>query len=730
MTPATPHPDWNEEQQRLKQTVEQVGLEIERKKQPSDAGVNAGVNAQIDAQNASQIAGLEAMRDEAYFARLDLTINAKPRTVYIGKQNFRSPNISVYSWRDGDLNGFSSLVYRPATPRMSYENDGREIELDLHLRRRLDVSATALNRITDDADFRGGSNQVLDADTLLRQRLETRDSLQPRDIITTIQVEQNELIRAPHDGAVIINGVAGSGKTMIAYHRLSVLLYERNNTGIRAERVLFIGPNRSFLEFMRGLLPSLEIGAIRQRTLADWMLNALKLESPITDFMLEQFTSLTVPREWKKQYWLDAKLFGDLRWNAVLQRYAQRLMRSLHFEGVALSFAAPELSLEATTPVSIPFSKEELQAWFSELQALPVSNARKREIFEERWDTALRTRFSEYARALGSNPSNTERQKAFRRLNAEVSRRTAQLYPSVGLSDYRALLSDPDLLEEFAPEFSPSEREQLQKTLPATRTQLDILELAGFYLLNVHAGMMTSESLDHVVIDEAQDVSPLQLQILAKAAHGSITILGDIAQSIHGYRGIGAWHQAESALTGISPSVTRADVLRSYRSTPAITRFNNEILRRTFKNAAVFAEVFQRSDEPVKLQFCPNEDQMLEVTLKDLRQWRDANKRSAVITRTAQQAVEIARNLERHGITAQVLTEGATPQADHVLVSSVALCKGMEFDAVAVLYADATNYQQVQYEGRLLYVACSRAMNSLSVYGVGKPTRYLPSGSS
>jgi DNA helicase II / ATP-dependent DNA helicase PcrA len=720
MTSST-HPDHNLEQQQLEKTLSAVQLELERKRLPSTAGVNDGVNIGLDVLNATQIPMLEQTLQEAYFARLDVVLTDKPRTIYIGKHDFRQGDVQIFSWRDGDVDGFSSLVYRKPEPNMSYRNGTKEIKVQLNLRRRIDLWTNKIKRITDEADFRAGKAEILDSDVLLRQRLESRDSLQPRDIISTIQSEQNELIRAPHNQAIIINGVAGSGKTMIAYHRLSVLLFERNNTGIRADKVLFIGPNRSFLEFMRGLLPSLDIAVIRQKTLSDYLLEPTGIKLPITDFMLEQFMSLSVAREAKKQYWLDAKLFGDLRWHWVLERYAKFLMQDLRLERNEIVFALPELGVTA----QISLLERELRTWYAELRELPITHERRREALHERLSSTLKTRFETQAKADAVSLGNATRQAAFRRFDLETNRLLDRIYPQVKLSDYRALLENTALLEQFAPEFSVSEQEQIQQALPKNRNSLDILELAGVYLLFAYAGILIPENLDHIVIDEAQDLSPLQLNILARIAKGSITILGDIAQGIHGYRGLRSWDDAESAVATVSPKVTRANVLRSYRSTPAITRFNNEILRRVYKNAAVFAEVFERSDEAVQYQTLPNLEQMFEHAKQDIAKWQSQGKSIAVITRTHEQAQEITSNLKRYQIPTQLLEEGSVPQAKQVLVSSVALCKGLEFEAVVVLYADHINYQQVQYEGRLLYVACSRAMNHLSVYGVGKPSRYL-----
>jgi DNA helicase II / ATP-dependent DNA helicase PcrA len=716
------HPDHQLEQQQLEKTLSAVQLELQRKRLPSTAGVNDGVNIGLDVLNATQLPMLEQTLQEAYFARLDVVLTGKPRTIYIGKHDFRQGDIQIFSWRDGDVDGFSSLVYRKPEPNMSYRNGTREIKLQLKLRRRIDLWTNKIKRITDEADFRDGQSEVLDADLLLRQRLESRDSLQPRDIISTIQTEQNELIRAPHNQAIIINGVAGSGKTMIAYHRLSVLLFERNNTGIRADKVLFIGPNRSFLEFMRGLLPSLDIAAIRQKTLADYLLEPTGLKLAITDFMLEQFTSLNVAREAKKQYWLDAKLFGDLRWHVVLGRYAKFLTQNLRLGQSEIVFAMPELGATA----NIALEKTELQTWYAEFLALPIAFERRREAFRERLSTTLKTRFEASASAEALSLNNATRQAAFRRFDLATNRFLDRIYPQIKLSDYRALLENAALLEQFGIEFSVAEQKQIQNALPKNRKDLDILELAGIFLLFTYAGQIIPENLDHIVIDEAQDLSPLQLNILARIARGSITILGDIAQGIHGYRGLRSWDDAESAVAGISPKVTRANVLRSYRSTPAITRFNNEILRRVYKNAAVFAEVFERLDEAVKYQTLPTPEQMIEQAKLDVVKWQSQGKSIAVITRTSEQAQEITRILKRFQISTQLLEEGSVPQAKQVLVSSVALCKGLEFEAVIVLYADNNNYQQVQYEGRLLYVACSRAMNHLSVYGVGKASLYLP----
>lgn len=235
------------------------------------------------------------------------------------------------------------------------------------------------------------------------------------------------------------------------------------------------------------------------------------------------------------------------------------------------------------------------------------------------------------------------------------------------------------------------------------------------------------ETFDHVVLDEAQDVPPLQIALLnAMMNEPSFTILGDLAQGIHAYRGILRWEE----LAAVFPEERNAyhELRMSYRSTLEIIEFANRILPFTDTGLPPAQPVF-RSGDPVKIV----ETQTTEERIRYIAEFVADNlargmQTVAVMARTDGECRELAASMEREGLEVRLIAEGQTRYGGGVSVVPVHLAKGLEFDAVLISDADAGHYAAHPQDAKLLYVACTRALHRLTLLHEGELTP-LVSGS-
>jgi DNA helicase-2/ATP-dependent DNA helicase PcrA len=241
---------------------------------------------------------------------------------------------------------------------------------------------------------------------------------------------------------------------------------------------------------------------------------------------------------------------------------------------------------------------------------------------------------------------------------------------------------------------------------------------------------------DHVVIDEAQDVAPLYLAALRPLSrNNSFTLLGDLAQGVHAYRGLADWDEARQALAGRQGTGVPyqfADVRESYRSTVEIMQFANRLLELIAPpgrpgQPVRLALPFNRHGPPVGVHVVPTAEALgpaLAARLAALAQAGHHN--LAVIARTPEHAAEVAQALGAAGVAGALLAaQAGAAYAGGVVVLPVYLAKGLEFDAVVVAGADDTHYSGGEFDGRLLYVAATRALHALEFVCVGAPNVFV-----
>ncbi|WP_246627773.1 HelD family protein [Paenibacillus oenotherae] len=649
----------------------------------------------LDLQREQRKQRLEVAEREPYFGRLDFqeTAQEAPSPLYIGKAGVAheaTNQLLVVDWRAP----VASLYYAfsGGEAPVSYESPEGEIDGTVHLKRNLMVRQSKLERIVD-SYVRGQADETVTDEFLLYRLGESKDN-KLRDIVSTIQQEQDLIIRTEKNRAVFIQGVAGSGKTTVALHRLAYLLY-RYAGRIHAERMVIFAPNRMFLDYISGVLPELGVGDIVQTTYVEWALDQLQHTIRLDD---------TVDA---MEYW-----FEQPRTAEEIEQAVPRIKGGLAFkQAIDLIIAETEAALLPAAPfepvegmVLYPHTMKEWLA--TDDKEEPVMRRRERLVsrikrwFESEWKTRRYT-------------DSKLKSKANAKLNAYGKKIAAFTAPQL----YLALLKGSGKAQML----SAKERAATVKRIQSGLAQPE--DLAPLVYIQLRLYGLEQSRYDHVVIDEAQDYSPFQLETLKLCQRQpSMTVLGDLQQGIHGYAGIHSWTELTALFNADDTGYYELD--RSYRSTMEIIDFANRVLGSMGAGVKPAVPVF-RSGEPVIVRSAATEADRLQRIADIVREWQQEGsyKTIAILGRTASSCDIIAGHLAKAGIEASLVERRQPTYGGGLTIVPVYLAKGLEFDAVLIADADAESYSS--NDAKLLYVGCTRALHKLELLHCGPLTGLL-----
>jgi DNA helicase-2/ATP-dependent DNA helicase PcrA len=333
------------------------------------------------------------------------------------------------------------------------------------------------------------------------------------------------------------------------------------------------------------------------------------------------------------------------------------------------------------------------------------------------------------------NVRRAAQEQAAAQLRVEMDK----LWPAIHLrDDYYRLLGDAKLLAETGQGLLSGEEARLLGTMQPAPGAIDIEDIPALLWLHILVHGKGEISYDHIVVDEGQDFSPLQYRLLRLYSQsGSMTILGDMSQGIYAHRGVADWNEVRAALSADtapgkdvdSEAVVRFETIaQNYRSTKEIVEFTNAVLKRRSEQA-VLAQPFNRGGEPPRIVAAPDRGAMYQALDEDIRALLDKGLQNiGVIGKTIAdcQAAAQALGEAEYGINQITSRDTSFRYQGGVVLLPVDLAKGIEFQAALVIDADEAHYdRRVDYDGRLLYVALTRALHVLNVYAVGKASGWL-----
>ena len=768
---ADQHPEYDDELKRLSATLAALEAYIHPTADGRLTGGDWWANENLAAQREERFQIMGLSRKSPYFARVDFHEDGRPtQSLYFGYRALNLGENEVIEWRAP----MGRLLASGNVERQLVRTPGGWVSGRLLLRRRLSIREAALEEIIDEIDRREGRDHRVEqagGEGFLLQELYSRGDPRLQDIVKTIQQQQDVIIRAAHQRIILINGVAGSGKTSIALHRLAYLLFPDNQTNIRANRSIVFCPNRVFLRYIEDLLPGLGEKDVLQTTFEEWAIGRMGQAGRLTviDSTQERLLQkLGLPEEMDR-LWERGRLKGSLRMKAMLEKLAEHLRRGPRAPEEGLRYAdLGELKLTLTLPV------EEVQETLASLQRLSLSPAGMRsraqaELLErlgrhyeaavwtrvrqaekraERWrdqalddpdasrrkaamDQALSAR-QEAQTIKGRGLSLPQvRIKTMREVEQRLQADLDRLWPqNDAVPAYYGLLADLRLMTQLGKSIFSKEELTLIRRDPPPENCVELEDLPAVYYLFQMINPLPREPYDHIVVDEAQDFSALQMSILREASRdGSMTIVGDVAQGIFGFRGISGWDEFKEVFA--TDRVQVENITQSYRSTREIVRLANEVLRKTSRGEAVMARPFNRNGRRPRLIILTPRDNLVERVAMEVQRMRvkEGFENIALLTRTKDEAAGWMGGLTRCGIplslTVKDLDMGFKYQGG-IAVLPVALAKGLEFEAVILPDVSERSYSsQRAYDGKLLYVGITRALHGLSLFSLGSPSGYL-----
>jgi len=653
------------------------------------------------------LTSLGAMRDRAERLLYDLIAAGNPDLDYVANLSRRvalladSPRPLLFGRIDEENGSIWHIGRRHVEDKKSdpivvdwrapiavpfYRASTRE-PLGLVRRRQIMVDRRSVVAVADDlfdgADEEAGTTRLRGGDALLAE-LERARTGEMLDIVATIQAEQDEIIRAPLEQLLTVQGGPGTGKTAVGLHRAAFLLY--NHPSLSREGVLVLGPSRAFLRYIAQVLPSLGEEGVVQTT--------------VTDVAPKAKVRVHEPMEIRR-------LKGDLRMAELLRRALEGRRNQLDQDvSLRVRFARATLSAQRVNELvsSITSRPAPYKAGRLALRARLVSEARRafrasgRFGADEPWFERELTGTDEFGTLLDT------------------------LWPTVSPAALvRDLLASSDQLERYATGLlQPSEWPLLlrRKSASVSGTTWSVDDLALLDEASFLTGGRTRR-YGHVVVDEAQDLTPMQFRMIARRTPtGSVTVLGDLAQAT-GPWSYGDWSEARAILEGGSSQQQHAELTLGYRAPGRVLDFASKLLPLSAPGVAPTSSIRQGRTEPT-IRAVP----VPEVPAASLAEAFALMADHALIAVIAPEELvpELVRLVRRHEEVG-VLERDAMSRPVTIVPAPAA--KGLEFDAVVVV--EPTLIAGADPRGlRLLYVAMTRPIQHLSiVHGLPLPAPLL-----
>jgi DNA helicase-2/ATP-dependent DNA helicase PcrA len=486
-----------------------------------------------------------------------------------------------------------------------------------------------------------------------------------KNIVATIQRDQNQVIRNETASVMIIQGVAGSGKTSIALHRIAFLLYRFRET-IKAKDILILSPNKVFADYISNVLPELGEEHIPETGMEDLANELLEKKYAFQTFFQQVASLLEHPHP---------EFIERIRFKSSFEFVRQLNKYFIHLENN--SFTHTELKV-AGVIVPFPFIVQKFKAW----QRMPM-HKRIPEVVQE----VMQFIRNEAKRKL----SGGEKAKVWELVQRMFNIRS----PFDVYKNFYSWLGKPEMFRmmhgmklEFADVFP----------LIYCKIRLE--------------GVQTYDHIKHLLVDEMQDYTPIQYSVISRVFKCKKTILGDVNQPVNPY--------SASSAEGIEEVFPQGDVVklfRSYRSTWEIAQFSLRIS----PNPNLIA-MERHGEEPQVISFASLHDEMEAIRGMVMKFGESGNQSLGVICKTQRQANELYEKVK--DLKVHLLTPDSTSFSNGVIITTVHLAKGLEFDEVIVPQVSSTNYKS-DIDRRMLYIACTRAMHKLTLTYEKERTEFI-----
>ncbi|MBU3157980.1 AAA family ATPase [Clostridium estertheticum] len=673
--------------------------------------------SEVDSQNYSYEKTLKRIKkytqilNSPYFGRFDFKEDGYDDLdkIYIGLYNLidkDTSSILIYDWRSP----ISSMFYQFEIGKGSYNAPFSVISGDITMKRQYKIKESKLQYFFD--------SSVTINDEILQEVLSHNSSSTMKNIVETIQKQQDIIIRDTENELLIVQGVAGSGKTSIALHRIAYLLYVGMGSKIHSNNIIIISPSSVFSKYISGVLPELGEDNVEETTfdniIVDFLDNRFIFESrkeQLESLIINNNQSINIKME-------NTKFKGSKTFVIILDRliyyYEHNLtnFEDLYYDGKIIETKQQLNNLFLNGKMDMPISKRLKRIESMMLNKIhPLRKARLQKI-----------------QKIVLNATNHQLEiKSFSRLlaikEAKVLMGHIHKYTQVDYANlYKLLFNKSGLFLKLSKglELPKDIKQMILKTIESLhKDHIDYEDCAPLLYIKLKLnGNREFSDIQQVVIDEAQDYYPLQYEVFNLLfARAKFTILGDFNQTLEKHGNKFIYDDLEDILH--KKKSLKLSMNKSFRSSIEINSFTQKILN----SKEEFVSFDRHEDEPI-IVFKDNEKSIYEAIILDIHKYENLGYESiAVICKTQQEALIIEKELIRLD-NIKLLNIDDTEIIKGTVVIPSYISKGLEFDVVLVFNVSKNNYNS-EFDRNLLYVACTRALHQLVIYYTGEKSDFF-----
>lgn len=663
--------------------------------------MNVEVQSIVAINSTSKVRSYLRMIKSAYFARIDFESDGETLPIYIGIATLDDgTDFYVYDWRSP----IASMFYDYEMGEASYTTpDGNVIKGKITLKRQYKIEGENIVQIFD-TDM-----QVID--DVLKQMLSSKATDKMKNIVNTIQKEQNRVIRKNDVDILAVQGPAGSGKTSVAMHKIAYLLYAER-AKINNSNILIISPNDIFSNYISNVLPEIGEDNVYQTTYMDFIKSHI-------DFKIKG-------------------TMNDLYETYYSENYSQK-PHSLGFNSIMLKFGATYINLienfinlkrneilgidDITSDGKVVIEKEYLEKLANELETSGISlYAQGKKLVEKiglhvsiKLGAKNNGAIQKIKKALTANLDKIKVKTIFVDLYSDENRfinMIEDIYNTTGTSQTNRLS-----IKELHDIFVYTQNLLMKNTIPFE-------DVSGYlYMKDRIHGSANQTQIKYLVVDEAQDYTIMQYKVLANLfRNAKVTILGDLNQNITPFANYQNYDTIVNVLKENRQGV-RTDMnylTKTYRSTYEINMFAKHIIGDT----NMYNQIDRHGDEVSIIKDLPDENRSKVFT--DALELKKYYNTIAIITKTQAEANKLKAMLEGNKKSNNfkvVSGKDKVFSSDKIMIIPSYLAKGLEFDVALVYNANNNNYPAEHK--KLLYVVCTRAMHKLNIYYKDELTKLI-----
>lgn len=630
---------------------------------------------------------LENMIKSPYFARVDFKFQGDEdcEKIYIGRSSLMKDNSyepCVYDWRSP----IASLFYRFVTGPAFFDAPNGRVEGHINLKRQYEISQGILEYYFD------SDMQIVDE--FLRKLLSQNTSPKMKTIVETIQREQDLVIRDMETSLMMVQGVAGSGKTSIALHRAAYLMYQGLSSRLNANNILILSPNTLFEQYISNVLP--ELG-----------------EENVVSLVYEEMLSSILPYQniQTRNEFLEKLISSPIN-QSIIKR--------------SIEFKTSPLFLQILTDFLSDFPSKwiEFEDVFYGPHFIVDRKTLKKKIVSRRLETPLGIKLSQLEDYIMERLRDCEQGKITKE-EIDLFRSQKLKFTKLNIRGlYRRLMSDKSYFYSLCTKYTLPDciEDILDYTIENLNTSILAYEDATViaYLTLKINGTSLYKNIKQVVIDEAQDYYPLHFEIFNMLfTNSKFTVLGDINQTLEKGEDLSLYENIREILK--KPTSTLVTMDKSFRCTNEILNFSSYFIPNSINVIS-----FNRKGTVPQINTADTQAVYKEQLLAEIQLCLNEGYKSIGMICKTQIRANAIYDLLCKEISLQIIGAESNVDLNGIIVLPVYMSKGLEFDAVLVCDCEKNSYYS-EDDKKLLYIASTRALHRLNLFSLGDVSSLLPS---